>query len=675
LSDHSSGGKLLLISRLSVASRFLIVLLIGLLVQAALSTVMLLNLRQYLYENRGVGVRRLDETAYSAVAYYYDRSQKGLMTVPAAQAAAKDVVRSLRFDKTNYYFIWDLNGVGVAHGSLRRLEGQNLLTPQAAKSQPFISDMVGKLVGVGRSAGHEGLTNYNMTKPGQVQAQPKLAYAKLFAPWGWVIGAGVYTDDIDAQFWRQVRSELLFVLGMIALGGVASTLLANDLSTALRRVSRRVAEVAAGELEGEVPDTARGDEIGVLARALLVLRDTSAEALRLKGEQAALKASNQAKSEFLATMSHEIRTPLNGVVGTIGLLATTKLDAEQATLVQISHDSANTLMALINDVLDYSKLEAGAVELEQIEFSPARLVRGVHDLFAARAADSGLEFTLDVDPQTPPWLKGDPNRLRQILSNLVSNAIKFTPAGYVRLSCAHVPLDDGRVELRIGVSDSGVGISEASRGKLFGMFSQADSSITREFGGTGLGLAICRRLVEMMGGEIEVHSEVGRGSTFSFGVACRLAQEPRAADTTAEELAATMGEKGLHVLVAEDNAVNQLVIRRILENFGCTVDLVANGADAVRRVAEARYDLILMDVHMPVVDGLTATRRIRAMASARARTPIVALTANALPGQREQYLHAGMTDYVSKPIQPKLLLEAISRALSTEAFTPAAANA
>jgi len=653
------------ISNLSVSSRILVVLLIGLTVQIALSVVMLFNLRHDLMANRETGIRRLDETAYSTIAYYYDRSQKGLMSEAEAQEAAKEVVRSLHFDQSNYYFIWDLEGVGVAHGSVETLEGKNLLSDEAARTQPYIHDMVGKLVAVGKSPDHEGITTYNMTRPGEHVALRKLAYAKLFKPWGWVIGTGVYTEDIDAQFWRQAKWDLLFVLVLILLAGIPSTLLARDLSRALRRTSVRVAAVAAGELDGDVPDTDRGDEVGHMARALLVLRDNSIEAMRLKSEQAALKAASHAKSEFLATMSHEIRTPLNGVVGTIALLSATQLDDEQAALVRISTESADQLLSIINDVLDFSKLEAGAVEFEQIAFSPEQIVKGVRDLYAGNAREHGLEFCAEIAADAPPWLRGDPTRLRQILNNLLSNAIKFTPSGSVRLAITYAPLEGDRVALTFSVTDTGIGISAQARGKLFGMFSQADSSITRVFGGSGLGLAICKRLTDLMGGEIGVESSVGRGSVFTVTIPfSRAAEPPVKTDNPCQWSQGSMSEAGLHVLVAEDNAVNQLVIRRVLESFGCEVTIAANGAEAVDRLVEGHKDVVFMDVHMPVMDGITATRAIRALGGSSARTPIIALTANALPGQRDEYLAAGMDDYVSKPIQPKEVWSALNRAIA-----------
>jgi signal transduction histidine kinase/ActR/RegA family two-component response regulator len=671
--DSDKAGIFMRLANLSVSSRFLVVLLIGLTLQVALSVVMLFNLRHDLLGNRQTGIRRLAETAYSTIAYYHDRSQRGLMSEAAAQEAAKDVVRSLHYDRWNYFFIWDLQGVGVAHGSIKTLEGENLLSDEAARTQPYIHDMVSKLVAVGKSPGHEGIAAYNMTRPGENVALRKLAYAKLFEPWGWVIGTGVYTEDIDAQFWREARWELVFVLVLILLAGIPSTLLARDLSRALRRTSRRVAAVAAGELDGDVPDTDRGDEVGLMARALLVLRDNSVEALRLKSERAALKAASQAKSEFLATMSHEIRTPLNGVVGTIALLRATQLDAEQAALVRISTESADQLLAIINDVLDFSKLEAGAVEFEQIAFSPEHVVKGVRELYAANARERGLDFRAEIAADAPPWLRGDPTRLRQILNNLLSNSIKFTRSGSVRLAFTYAPLDGDRVALTFSVTDTGIGISPEAHGKLFGMFSQADNSITREFGGSGLGLAICKRLTELMGGEISVASELGRGSVFTVTIPfSRAAEPPAKTDNPCQWSQERMSQAGLHVLVAEDNAVNQLVIRKVLERFGCKVTIAANGAEAVDRLVEGRKDVIFMDVHMPVMDGITATRAIRALGGPRARTPIIALTANALPGQRDEYLAAGMDDYVSKPFQPTEVWSALNRAIAATTVREAA---
>ena len=378
------------------------------------------------------------------------------------------------------------------------------------------------------------------------------------------------------------------------------------------------------------------------------------------------EVASQAKSAFLATMSHEIRTPMNGVVAMIELLAKSKLDADQQRYVEIVRRSAEILLTVVNDVLDYSKLEAGAMQVENIVCDLPETVAQVVALMRASAAEKNLSIRCTTQPGTPQTVRTDPARLRQILLNLIGNAVKFTDRGAiaVEVGASPTPRADGKTEIAIAISDTGIGVAAELLPRLFERFSQADSSITRRYGGSGLGLAIARQLARTMDGDISVVSQVGVGSTFTV----RLFVEPASAGPVfavpraVGDLLAKPAEGGakLRILAAEDNDVNQVVIRYLLQSLGHCVVFAANGAEALAQWREENFDLILMDIQMPEIDGVTATRSIRAGAGAKARVPIVAVTAHAMESDRESYLAAGMDAVVTKPIKMSDLTAAIA---------------
>ena len=377
------------------------------------------------------------------------------------------------------------------------------------------------------------------------------------------------------------------------------------------------------------------------------------------------EAANAAKSAFLATMSHEIRTPLNGVLGMAQVLAGEALSPAQQERVRIIQQSGQSLLAILNDLLDLAKIEAGKLTLEETEFSLDELARGAHGAFSAIAEQKDLRFQMEIAPGARGVYRGDSTRVRQILYNLISNALKFTETGGV-----DVAVTAGDPGLVLAVHDSGVGIPPDRLDQLFEKFEQADTSTTRKFGGTGLGLAICRDLVNLMGGSITVESRLGEGATFTVTlplprVAGRMKDETNRPAASVAGLAPKAEQTLLRVLAAEDNAVNQLVLKTLLEQAGITPMIVADGEAAVRAWESQAWDLVLMDVQMPVMDGIAATHAIRAKEAALglARTPILALTANAMTHHVAEYLAADMDGFIAKPIEVGQLFAAMEQAL------------
>jgi hypothetical protein len=394
-------------------------------------------------------------------------------------------------------------------------------------------------------------------------------------------------------------------------------------------------------------------------RAIEALR---ASRLRAEILQKEAEAASQAKTDFLAAMSHELRTPMNAVLGAADLLGRTDLTPAQKELLDMLADGGSVLMHVLNDVLDLAKIEAGKLSIDPSNTDVYDFVRRCGALWAPRAEDRGLGFRIQIAPDTPQFVSLDAARVGQIIFNLVSNALKFTEAGEVRLDLGSEPGADGEIILRLSVTDTGMGMSPDIQSRLFTAFQQADGSISRKFGGTGLGLSISQKLAQMMGGQITVSSQEAVGSTFSLTLTCPLGV---AEDLeTAEQQDDPDGPRqALRILVAEDNPSNQRIIDLFLRPLGADVTIVGDGQQALDALSTSRFDLVLMDMQMPVMDGLEATRGLRASGGPNAEIPVLALTANVMDVHREACRQAGMTGHISKPIDARQLLASVITAV------------
>jgi len=396
------------------------------------------------------------------------------------------------------------------------------------------------------------------------------------------------------------------------------------------------------------------------------------EILREQAEDLAHReaGANRAKSEFLATVTHELRTPLNGVMGMVQAMANDPLDEIQRQRLEIVRGSGQSLLQIINNVLDISKIEVGRLELSPTAFDLAPLMADLGRLYGALAMEKGLAFILEVDPEAEGWCFGDEVRLRQVLSNLLSNALKFTDHGGV----VTLARREGE-RLVFTVKDTGIGISDAQAGRLFQRFVQADATTTRRFGGTGLGLAICREIVQLLGGEIDFTSVPGEGTCFTFHVPMKAVASPTAAEPAAVGAGVAAGD-GPRVLIVDDNATNRLVLTTLLDQFEVGNAAVESGQAAIAAWETGGWDLILMDIHMPGMDGLTASRQIRQSEQAlgKPRTPIIAVTASVLSHETDAYFAAGMDDFIAKPIEINALLATIERVTTPPTMVVAAAG-
>ena len=588
---------------------------------------------------------------------YVKLEQKGKLTKKEAEEKVIHALSQMRFGAT---YIWanDDNSIARVHYLEERI-GTLQDSTQRFRRQLELSDS-------------DYVFNKHLNvKPGSSVDVLKINGVTLLPDWNWVIGIGVYLDDINTIYWNFSKKFIFFgCLTVILMTGISiliSSRIIKKLGGDLNYTAAVTESIAEGNFSTEIKGNFENNSVlGSISHMQSALQEAITD---LKKESELAKQAAKVKSTFLANMSHEIRTPLNGITGLADLCLETELDTKQRDYLNKLRFSAKSLLTIINDVLDLSKMESNKLNIENLPFKLSELIDHVNTMLEKTALEKGLVFRIEVDETAPNHLIGDPIRWEQVLINLLSNAIKFTEKGHVTLTVNHIITSDSLSGIRFTINDSGIGLSPEQMNTLFDRFVQAESSTTRKYGGTGLGLAICKQLLELLNGTIEVQSELGQGTQFTVYIPCTEAKAspdkllPHSSKAQSQEQKNTCYQLSGHALLVEDNEINQLIASEIVQDMGLTVDSANNGLEALNALNDQDYDVILMDIQMPEMDGIDATKKIRE-SYAFDDLPIIALTANVMPDEVSHYLSVGMNAFVGKPFDKELLQETIANQIS-----------